>query len=92
MTEDSRLTIAKNVLDDWDICDEQAKNSALNLTVVMIDDQQAHIEKLERLIRHMNEAIDAGHVDSAEICMDDPYIPPHKFHEEWHHWAKNLIG
>jgi len=58
----------------------------------MSADNQEYIKRLEKLVRDMSEAIENGHVDSAEICLDDPYIPPHKFHEEWQHHAKNLLG
>lgn len=43
------------------------------------------------LIQRMISAIDAGSVDSEEIDLGDG-TQPHRFHEEWAHYARAAIS
>lgn len=45
------------------------------------------------LLRHMLGAIDGNSIDSAEIDGDyESGIPPHKWHEQWAHYARAALA
>jgi hypothetical protein len=44
---------------------------------------------IRKLVEQMAEAIDHGEIDSCEI--DTGEGPPHKWHEEWRHLARQAL-
>ncbi len=53
--------------------------------------KSSRIGMLEGLVRRMCEAIESGSVDSQEIDLGDPDIPPHKIHEKWLSYAREFV-